>query len=81
VSLFDCLGYILCRIATNRLENDIKIARHAELRAHGCLVALQGAEVVEDSGLAVKEWFDVDKLPGPACFLENGPTATEPTRS
>src|ERR1017187_9510461 len=38
-------------------------------------------EVVQDGGLAVEKWFDIEELPRPARFLENAPTATEPSRT
>ena len=52
-------------IGADRLEDDVKIACAADLRAKECQVKITRAEVMNDCGLLIEQRLDVDDLQRP----------------
>jgi hypothetical protein len=66
-------------LAAGGFKHDVKVRSDAESGAHRCIFNLTWTEVVEHRGMTVQERLDVEKLPGPASFLEDALAAGQPS--
>jgi hypothetical protein len=58
-------------VRSDWLQNHVEVAFDSEPRSPRRHIEPMRAEVMEDGGAAVKQWLDVDELPGPISVLED----------
>jgi hypothetical protein len=58
-------------INANWLEHDVSLANNSKPSTQTRRVNFMRTEIVKHDRFAVQKWFDVDKLPRPASFVED----------